>query len=144
MLVDEDAWTRLGGLHESTFMYSEDLDLCWRAHEQGWTTWFEAEAEFVHLSGASSERRWSNRERSEQIARAEATMLRRHLSGFQAALTLGLMRVGAAARVVCLRVLRKPDAAASCRGVLDGLRGPAAAVDVPSPAPAVEIVRPET
>ena len=71
-------------------------------------------------------------------------MLRRHLSGFQAALTLGLMRIGAAVRVVCLRVLQKPDAAASYRGVLDGLRGPAAPPDVPRLAPAVEIVRPET
>ena len=29
LLVDGEAWKRLGGMHESTFMYSEDLDLCW-------------------------------------------------------------------------------------------------------------------
>ena len=43
---------------------------------EGWKTWFAGEAEFVHLGGASSDRRWSTRERSERVGRAEAEMIR--------------------------------------------------------------------
>jgi N-acetylglucosaminyl-diphospho-decaprenol L-rhamnosyltransferase len=56
MLVAGRVWERLGGLREDSFMYAEDLDLCWRAREAGWTTWFVAESEFVHLGGTSSDR----------------------------------------------------------------------------------------
>lgn len=143
MLVGGDVWEQLGGLHESTFMYSEDIDLCWRAREQGWKTWFACDAEFVHLGGASSERRWSGRERSREIARSEAAMLRRHLSPFQAALTLGVMRAGLTTRAALFSLLGKSDAAASCRGFTDGLRRSSAAPAGGSgSAPAIEVVRP--
>ena len=58
-----------------------------------------SDAEFVHLGGTSSELRWSTRERSERIGRAEAEMIRDHLAPARAALTIGLMRSGLAARV---------------------------------------------
>lgn len=145
MLVDGPAWDELGGLSEASFMYAEDLDLCWRARERGWKTWFVDTAEFVHLGGASSDRRWATRERSERIGRAEAEMIRDHLPPARAALTIGLMRSGLAARVACFSVARNRAAAASCRGSLEGLgrkrveqrSAPAA------PEPEIEIVRPE-
>jgi hypothetical protein len=107
-------------------MYAEDIDLCWRARKRGLKTWFVATAEFVHLGGASSDRRWVTRERSARIGQAEAEMIRDHLSPARAALTIGLMRSGLAARVAYFSVVRNPSAAASCRGSLEGLgrKGP--------------------
>jgi N-acetylglucosaminyl-diphospho-decaprenol L-rhamnosyltransferase len=143
MLVDGHLWTQLAGLHEAAFMYAEDLDLCWRARARGWKTWFAGDAEFIHVGGASSGRRWSSRERSELVARAEAAMIRGHLSPPQAALTLAFMRLGLAARVGCFGLMRKTEAAASCRGSLEGLRqAPVARLDAAGHVPSVEVVRP--
>jgi hypothetical protein len=70
-------------------------------------------------------------------------MIRGHLSPLQAALTLAFMRLGLAARVACFGLMRKTEAAASCRGSLDGLRQtPVARLDAAGPIPSVEVVRP--
>lgn len=121
LLVDGGVWDRLGGFSEASFMYAEDLDLCWRVHEDGGATWFCAESEFVHLGGASSDRRWTNRDRWAEIGRAESAMIREHLSPARAAVTLGIMRAGLAARVACFSVAGKHHEALSCKGFLAGL-----------------------
>jgi GT2 family glycosyltransferase len=144
MLVEGQAWEELGGLRETAFMYAEDLDLCWRAHKQGWKIWFAAECEFVHVGGASSDARWSIGERSERIGRAEATMIRGHLPPLQAAATLAFMRLGLAARAVGFGLIRNVEAAATCRGFLRGLRKAPVGelVEPSSTVPAIEVVRP--
>jgi GT2 family glycosyltransferase len=142
MLVHGQAWDQLGGLREKAFMYAEDLDLCWRAKKQGWNAWFAGDAEFVHLGGTSSDRRWSPRERSERVGRAEAEMIRGHLPPLQAGAALAFMRVGLAVRVAYFSLVRNAPEAASCRGFLRGMR--MNAVDEPVPASAVEIVRPRS
>jgi N-acetylglucosaminyl-diphospho-decaprenol L-rhamnosyltransferase len=144
MLVDGQAWERLGGLQETSFMYAEDLDLCWRARKQGWKTWFVAEAEFVHLGGTSSSTRWSGRERAERIARAEGEMIRRQLPPLKATAALAFMRLGLMVRLAYFSLARKPTPAATCRGSLEGLRraplgGP---VEELTSVPAVQVVRP--
>lgn len=48
------AWDALGGFDEGYFMYAEDTDLCWRAHEAGWKVGFEPAARVVHVQGAST------------------------------------------------------------------------------------------
>ena len=121
MLVAEPTWERLGGLREASFMFAEDLDLCWRVREEGWKTWFCAEAEFVHMGGTSSDQRWDNRERWDRIGRAEGAMIRDHLAPGEAALTLAIVRAGVAARVACFRLIGRRAEAAGYRGFLEGL-----------------------
>jgi GT2 family glycosyltransferase len=123
--VDGTVWEKLGGLWETSFMYAEDLDLSWRALRAGWKTWFVAEAEFVHLGGSSSERRWGSRERAQHVARAEADMIRRQLSPARAAAALMLVRLGLAVRVPYFSLVGDEAGAQSCRGSLEGLRAPA-------------------
>jgi GT2 family glycosyltransferase len=48
LLVRRDCWEDLGGLDESFFLYYEDVDLCRRAWERGWTVWFEPGLRIVH------------------------------------------------------------------------------------------------
>ena len=43
----------LGGFDESYFMFAEDMDLCWRAHEAGWEVGVEPAAVVTHLLGVS-------------------------------------------------------------------------------------------
>lgn len=143
MLVEGKLWEELAGLRETTFMYAEDLDLCWRARRRGRTTWFEAQAEFVHLGGTSSAARWSGRERAREISQAERSMIRDHLSRGDAAATLAFMRLGAAGRLAYYRLARNETAAAEYHGALEGLGGARDGTAVETRcAPAVEILRP--
>ena len=48
---------RLGGFDESYFMYSEDVDLCWRAWRAGWRVAYEPAAAVVHVQGVSADQR---------------------------------------------------------------------------------------
>lgn len=123
LLVRGSTWDALGGFDEQAYMYAEDLDLCWRAGRRGWKVWFTPEAEFVHLGNVASGRHWSNPARAEMIGRAEAAMIRRHLSRPSASLTVGLIAAGLAARWAVFTALRDREAAASLRAGLRGYLG---------------------
>ena len=118
--VRGEAWRDLGGFAEHRFMYAEDIDLFWRARELGWETRFVAEAEFVHLGNASAGTRWSDAERAEQVARAQAAMIREHLTRPKATLTLGLMALGVVGRGLVYRALGNRAAAETMAGWLRG------------------------
>ena len=142
MMVSADAWAAVEGLHESSFMYAEDLDICWRARELGYAVWFEADAEFIHVGSASSSA-WTGGEREERVGRAEAAMIRRHLSPRRAATALAFMRAGVAARAFSFGLMGRDAAAAACRGFFRGYGAPAAELDAPPDAePQVEVLSP--
>ncbi len=46
----------LGGFDEAYFMYAEDMDLCWRAHDAGWGVGFVGGAAVTHVQGVSTAR----------------------------------------------------------------------------------------
>lgn len=53
MLVVRACHDSLGGWDESYFLYSEETDLCLRARDAGWSTWYEPSAIATHLGGQS-------------------------------------------------------------------------------------------
>jgi N-acetylglucosaminyl-diphospho-decaprenol L-rhamnosyltransferase len=55
-MARRDALEELGGFDEAYFMYNEDMDLCWRAHEAGWGVGFAGTAEVTHVQGLSTAR----------------------------------------------------------------------------------------
>ena len=55
-LARRDALEELGGFDESYFMYAEDMDLCWRAHQAGWGVGFTGAAGVTHVQGVSTAR----------------------------------------------------------------------------------------
>jgi N-acetylglucosaminyl-diphospho-decaprenol L-rhamnosyltransferase len=55
-LARRSALEELGGFDEAYFMYLEDTDLCWRAHDAGWGVGFAGTAEVTHVQGASTAR----------------------------------------------------------------------------------------
>jgi GT2 family glycosyltransferase len=123
LLVRGRTWDELGGFDETAYMYAEDLDFCWRAREAGWKVCFTPEAEFVHLGNAASERHWTSPRRAEMVGRAEAAMIRRHRSRPSAALTVGFIAAGLAARWLYFTLRRNRQAADSLRGGLRGYLG---------------------
>ncbi len=50
------ALEELGGFDEAYFMYAEDMDLCWRAHQAGWGVGFTGAASVTHVQGVSTAR----------------------------------------------------------------------------------------
>jgi GT2 family glycosyltransferase len=48
MLLRRDCLQELGGLDEDYFLYYEDVDLCRRARERGWSVWFDPALRVVH------------------------------------------------------------------------------------------------
>ncbi len=54
MLVRAEAVKQVGGLAEEYFMYSEDVEWCWRFGLRGWKTMYTPEGLVVHIGGASA------------------------------------------------------------------------------------------
>ncbi|MGB8644782.1 MAG: glycosyltransferase family 2 protein [Anaerolineae bacterium] len=55
MLVRREVYEQLGGLDEAFFMYSEELDWCYRAKQAGWRVVYFPQARVIHHEGKSSE-----------------------------------------------------------------------------------------
>jgi N-acetylglucosaminyl-diphospho-decaprenol L-rhamnosyltransferase len=55
-LARRSALDELGGFDEAFFMFAEDMDLCWRAHQAGWIVGYVPGAEVTHIEGVSRRR----------------------------------------------------------------------------------------
>jgi GT2 family glycosyltransferase len=55
LLARREALERIGGFDEAFFLYEEDVDLCRRLRQAGWTLVFTPTAEVVHHLGRSTE-----------------------------------------------------------------------------------------
>ena len=56
MFIRRKLYMQIGGFDEQFFMYGEDLDLCWRIHESGYTVWYNPQTQIIHRKGRSSAR----------------------------------------------------------------------------------------
>lgn len=54
LLLRRDALDQVGLLDDRYFMYTEEMDLCYRLLEAGWELWWVPQAEIVHYGEASS------------------------------------------------------------------------------------------
>ncbi len=122
MLVRGTLWEDLHGFVESVPLYSEDMDICWRARESGWKVWFTIDSEFVHLGRATTNNQFDSVRRAELIANADAGMTRRNLPAFSASLTLAIKSAGLRGRWAYHTVTRNRDAAELAGAELRGTR----------------------
>ena len=56
MLMRRAMLDEIGLFDEGYWMYMEDLDLCYRAAQAGWITWYEPSVEAVHIKAGTSGR----------------------------------------------------------------------------------------
>jgi N-acetylglucosaminyl-diphospho-decaprenol L-rhamnosyltransferase len=54
MLMRRAMLDQIGAFDEGYWMYMEDLDLCYRARQAGWLTWYEPAAVATHLKSGSA------------------------------------------------------------------------------------------
>ncbi len=98
MLARAEAVQQVGLLDEQFFMYSEEVDWCYRFKQAGWEIYFYPQAETIHLWGGSS--RAIKTETLIRLYRARVQFFRKHygqmrtllykiLLGFNALLRVG-------------------------------------------------------
>lgn len=54
MLTKNEILKKIGLFDEDFFFYGEDLDLCWRAKEQGYKIYYTPETKIIHYKGVAS------------------------------------------------------------------------------------------
>jgi GT2 family glycosyltransferase len=59
LLLRARAVHEVGGFDPSFFMFSEEVDLCYRMRKAGWRVTYFPGAEFVHVGGASTSLEWN-------------------------------------------------------------------------------------
>jgi N-acetylglucosaminyl-diphospho-decaprenol L-rhamnosyltransferase len=106
-LARRSALEDLGGFDEAYFMYLEDTDLCWRAHQAGWGVGFAGTAEVTHVQGVSTARHpyrmMVEHHRSALRFTMRTTTGWRRLALPLAAVVLGVRMAMAAARIARTR-----------------------------------------
>jgi hypothetical protein len=105
LLVPRVAFQSVGLLDESFFMYAEDLEWCWRAHDRGWEIWFEPNAEVVHVGNASGAQAFGSRRTRAHLHNAYRVYRRRH--GWLSTLLLRSLNLMAPARALVKATLRR-------------------------------------
>ena len=60
LMMRRDAFEKIGGFSTDYFMYAEDVDLCYKARQQGFINYYLGQAVVVHHGGGSSQLARSN------------------------------------------------------------------------------------
>jgi GT2 family glycosyltransferase len=68
LLMRRQALDEVGPFDERFFMYAEDLEWCWRAHQRGWDIQFEPAAVVCHIGNVSGKPRYGERRRATYMA----------------------------------------------------------------------------
>lgn len=76
LLARRDAIEQAGYLSEDYFMYSEEVDWCYSMFKAGWQVWYQPNAKIIHLGGASSQNRQTDREGD--LYRSRVIFFRKH------------------------------------------------------------------
>lgn len=92
IIVRSQAMEEVGLLDESFFMYSEELDWCYRFKEKGWKIYYMPYAEAIHIGGASTEK--VKAEMILELYRSRVAFFRKHY-GLPNALLLKIMLAAA-------------------------------------------------
>ena len=81
LAIRRPAFNAVGGFDESFFMYSEEVDLCYRLRAAGWRTVFAPVTSVTHLGGASANQQRISME--EQKYASTAHFYRAHYASWQ-------------------------------------------------------------
>ena len=53
LMVRKTEYSKMGGLDDRFFAHMEEIDLCWRAHLQGWQIWAVPQSRVYHVGGGT-------------------------------------------------------------------------------------------
>jgi len=97
LALRREAFDAVGGFDPVFFMYTEEVDLCWRLHAAGWEVHFAPVTTVVHVGGASTRRARA----AMAVRRVQGARLfyRRHYSPVRVAVLEGLIRAAMLVRL---------------------------------------------
>ncbi|MDX6617987.1 MAG: hypothetical protein QOK36_373 [Gaiellales bacterium] len=132
VLVRRELFERLDGFDEAFFLYSEEIDLLYRAAQAGAETWYDPAAEVVHVWGASAGR--ASALTLEEQARSHVRYFCKHASATTARRARCVLLAGLQLRARRSPAYREAAAWLAARSVDELVAGrrPQAPVDRPS------------
>lgn len=92
MMISREFYWQIGGLDESIFMYSEDLDLCYQVIKNGGKVIHYSEAEVIHLYNQSGKAKW-NSNREKVVDDSTVKFLKKNYRGLNKYLTIASVRL---------------------------------------------------
>jgi GT2 family glycosyltransferase len=98
MLARREAVQQVGLMDEAFFMYSEEVDWCYRFKAAGWKTLFTPEVECIHLWGGSSQQ--VKVESLIRLYRARVQFARKHYSSLTTRLYKTAIALNALVRII--------------------------------------------
>ena len=103
MLLKHDVFTKVGMFSEDYFMYSEDVDLCFKVLRAGFRNYYVGEATVVHYGGKSGR---SPKWQTVMKTQAELQFCEKHYRRFYASMFRTSLGFNALARLTLLVVVR--------------------------------------
>jgi GT2 family glycosyltransferase len=98
MMLRPEAVVEVGLLDESYFMYSEEVDLCYRMKKAGWKVLFNPDASATHIWGGTS-KRIPSRTSFLRLYQSRIMFFRKHYGSFVAFLYKLVLFLGSSLRV---------------------------------------------
>ena len=89
LLARRAAIDEVGGLDEGYFMYSEEIDWCWRMRQASWEIWYTPESRVVHYGGESTRQVREDMQRA--LYRSKVRFFRLHRGSRAASCLTGLL-----------------------------------------------------
>jgi GT2 family glycosyltransferase len=98
MLVRREALDEVGWLNEDYFMYTEEVDLCYRLLDAGWEIYWEPRAVIIHHGGQSTRQRKS--EMFLRLYESKILFFRKHHGQVLTGAYKGVLLLAALSRIV--------------------------------------------
>jgi GT2 family glycosyltransferase len=98
LLVRTETLEQVGFLDEDYFIYSEEVDLCYRIQRAGWRLYWVPQAEVVHFGGQSTQQ--VPTEMFLNLYHSNIKYFRKHYGGSAAQIYKSILRVAALSRLM--------------------------------------------
>ncbi len=108
MLVKRMTFENVGKFDEDFFMYSEDVELCFKARQHGYKNYFVPGAEIIHHGGCSTLKQGTNQFANVMMRQSRWRYFKKTRGTAYAALFRVSLLAAAAARLVCIWIYCLP------------------------------------
>jgi GT2 family glycosyltransferase len=107
MLIRKEAYQQVKAWDEKYFMYTEEVDLCYRIKKLGWEIWYLPDWSIIHLGGASSTVEFPILSEYKGVKR----FYRKFYPKWQYPILRLLLRIGALGRIILFAILEGKETA---------------------------------
>lgn len=104
MMISRDAIRKTGYFDTDYYMYTEEVDYCYRLHKKGFDTYFVPDVFITHFGGASSSAEFP----VISEFRGVQTFYKKHMPGWQQPLLKFIMKTGILMRIVLFYLMGDP------------------------------------